>query len=56
MVFHANDDGKRMLMKSSDDFQGGSAEEESVNFGGENNKLTQEGKIIFKSKMKIFSR
>ena len=34
MVFHANDDGKRMLMKSSDDFQGGSAEDESVNFWG----------------------
>ena len=34
MVFHANDDGKRMPMKSSDDFQAGWAEGESVNIRG----------------------
>ena len=34
MVFHANDDGKRMPMKSSDDFQAGWAEDESVNIRG----------------------
>ena len=43
-------------MKLSGDFQAARAEDESVNIRGENNKLTQEGKIIFKSKMKIFSR